>query len=147
MGGQKSFLNKYIEDPESYFSNSDIVLFVVDASEVEKIDESRKIFHEIVTLLKEKELLNDLLNLKKNIVCLFHKMDNFPNRREKYLSLKSYFKENAERPELMKSVSFLATSIYDSSIHTAWTKVMQKLMPKSSKLNILAQNLKKDINL
>ena len=44
-------------------------------------------------------------------------------------------------------INFFSTSIFDSSIYRAWTKVLELMMPKSSKLNQLSNQLREDLGL
>ncbi len=147
LGGQHSFFEKYYEEPEFYFNETDVLIFTIDASDVGNYEKAQENLHRLITILEERNLMNSMLNLEENVFCFIHKMDNFPNREEKYVSLKKYFREVPEDYNHTKRVIFLSTSIYDSSIHTAWTKVMQKIMPKSSKLNLMVQDLKNDLGL
>ena len=58
-----------------------------------------------------------------------------------------YFRFNPKTKEKTYDIKFFATSIFDSSIYSAWAKIIEILMPKSSKLNQLSNKLKEDLGL
>ena len=74
-------------------------------------------------------------------------MDRFPNSSEKFQHLVNYFDVNPESAFKERKINFFSTSIFYSSIYNAWTRVIETLMPKSSKLNELSNQLKEDLNL
>jgi GTPase SAR1 family protein len=148
LGGQKSFLARYDQEPELYFGEASCLLYILDAYNVDRFDEARKQLHTAIeNFSKYGTHITKNVNLKGKVFCLVHKMDHFPNREEKFNSLVSFLRENPENRIMNFDITFLPTTIFDSSIYSAWTKVIQTIMPKSSKLNLYAQNLKDDLNL
>ena len=84
---------------------------------------------------------------QSNIYCFIHKMDRFTNAGDQFKSLVEYFRLNPKTKEKSYEIKFFATSIFDSSIYSAWAKIIEILMPKSSKLNQLSNKLKDDLGL
>jgi len=57
FGGQKDHRNQYLEEPEHYFQNLDLIIYVFDIQDHERLDEALNYFEkviEIITNLKEK---------------------------------------------------------------------------------------------
>jgi len=133
---------------KSDFKNGTLLLFVVDAYDVNNYEKIREKLHETILMMKmngsrPKFLTRD----QSNIFCFIHKMDRFTNAGDQYNSLVEYFRLNPKTKEKSYEIKFFATSIFDSSIYSAWAKVIEILMPKSSKLNALSNKLKEDLGL
>ncbi len=133
---------------QSDFKNGTLLLFVVDAYDVNNYEKIREKLHETISMMKmngsrPKFLTRD----QSNIFCFIHKMDRFTNAGDQYNSLVEYFRLNPKTKEKSYEIKFFATSIFDSSIYSAWAKVIEILMPKSSKLNALSNKLKEDLGL
>jgi hypothetical protein len=149
LGGQKKFLERYYTEPELFFGEASTLLFVIDAYNVDLYEESRYHLHQSVKLMKKYGIRP--LHLPKSethIFCLLHKMDQFgANREDQYKALIDYFRYNPETKENSTDILFFSTSIFDSSVYSTWTKIMQRILPKSTKLNLIAQNFKEDLKL
>jgi GTPase SAR1 family protein/predicted regulator of Ras-like GTPase activity (Roadblock/LC7/MglB family) len=147
LGGQEKFMGRYFTEPELTFGEASVLIFVIDAYNVDMYEESRRNLHKCVTLIKKHGTRpTNLPKNETNIFCLLHKMDQFgSNREEQYKQLIDYFRLNPETNEQQTDILFFDTSIFDSSIFSAWTKITQKIVPKSSKLNLMAQEFKEDL--
>ena len=133
---------------EEAFENTSLLLFIIDAFDIEFYEEARSDLHNAIRLIRQYGTRPQHLNAdQSNIFCFIHKMDRFPDANEKFQHLVNYFNVNPESAFKERKVNFFATSIFDSSIYNAWTRVIETLMPKSSKLNELSNQLKEDLNL
>jgi Ras-related GTP-binding protein A/B len=147
LGGQRSFLERYHQEPELYFGKAACLIFIIDAYNIEHYDTARTEFHRAIEFMKQYGTKTHRLVKSNKIYCFLHKMDLFPNRDERFTTLTQFFREDPVSKEENFDIQFYSTSIFDSSIFSAWTKVIQTIMPKSSKLNLLAQELKEDLGL
>ncbi|MHA1474330.1 MAG: hypothetical protein ACTSQ5_04000 [Promethearchaeota archaeon] len=130
------------------FKNATLLLFVIDAFDVHNYELFREQLHETISLMKMHGSRPKFLARKQsNIFCFIHKMDRFTNAGDQYKSLVEYFRFNPKTKEKTYDIKFFATSIFDSSIYSAWAKIIEILMPKSSKLNQLSNKLKEDLGL
>jgi len=130
------------------FKNATLLLFVIDAFDVHNYELFREQLHETISLMKMHGSRPKFLSRKQsNIYCFIHKMDRFTNAGDQYKSLVEYFRFNPKTKEKTYDIKFFATSIFDSSIYSAWAKIIEILMPKSSKLNQLSNKLKEDLGL
>ncbi|MHA1719710.1 MAG: hypothetical protein ACTSWX_05550 [Promethearchaeota archaeon] len=130
------------------FKNATLLLFVIDAFDVNNYEIYRNQLHEAISMMKmHGSRPKFLAQNQSNIFCFIHKMDRFTNAGDQYLSLMDYFRLNPKTKEKSYEIKFFATSIFDSSIYSAWAKVLEILMPKSSKLNQLTNKLKDDLGL
>ncbi len=130
------------------FKNGTLLLFVVDAFDVHNYELIREQLHETISMMKmHGSRPKFMARNQSNIFCLIHKMDRFTNAGDQYKSLVEYFRLNPKTKEKSYEINFFATSIFDSSIYSAWAKVLEILMPKSSKLNALSNKFKEDLGL
>ncbi|MHA1293468.1 MAG: ADP-ribosylation factor-like protein [Promethearchaeota archaeon] len=68
MGGQKEYRERYLGNPEQFFLQTDLILYVIDVQDFERFENSIKYF---------KEILNILITLEENpfILIFLHKFD------------------------------------------------------------------------
>lgn len=55
MGGQKQYRDKYLKNPEQYFLEIDLLIYVIDIQDTERFAESFEYFEEILQILKTLE--------------------------------------------------------------------------------------------
>ncbi|MHA1520106.1 MAG: hypothetical protein ACTSRK_07975 [Promethearchaeota archaeon] len=133
---------------DDFFQNGAMMIFIVDAFDVETYEQTRAQLHQAIAKMGELGHRPEFLPRNQpNLFCFIHKMDRFQKITEKYNSLTKYFRENPETGESERNLVFFPTSIFDSSIYRSWTKIVESLMPKSSKLNQLSNQLKDDLGL
>lgn len=133
---------------QDVFSGTAVLIYVINAFDVGNYEKSRKQLHRSIMLQKKHGKRPDhLRSSQNNIFCLLHKMDLFPKANEQFTSLVKYFQENPETGEISNDITFFPTSIFDSSIYESWSRIIESLMPKSSKLNEFSNQLKKDLGL
>lgn len=134
--------------PDEFFQDGSLLLFVVDAFDVEHYEDMRLELHQAIEKLNTIGHRPDFLpKNQSNLFCFIHKLDRFQKATEKYTSLVEYFRMNPQTGKKDGNIVFFPTSIFDSSIYRAWTKIVESLMPKSSKLNQLSNQLKEDLGL
>jgi len=130
------------------FKNATLLLFVIDAHDVHNYEIFRDQLHETISMMKmHGSRPKFLARGQSNIFCFLHKMDRFTNADDQFKSLVEYFRLNPKTKEKTYDIKFFGTSIFDSSIYSAWAKIIEILMPKSSKLNQLSNKLKDDLGL
>lgn len=133
---------------QDVFAGTAVLIFVINAFDVGNYEKSRQQLHRSIMLQKKHgSRPPHLRSSQNNIFCLLHKMDLFPKSNEQFKSLVKYFQENPDTGEIIKDVTFFPTTIFDSSIYQSWSKIIESLMPKSSKLNEFSNQLKNDLGL
>lgn len=148
LGGQTQFLDRYYQEPEKFFTQATCLIFIIDAFNVDRYEEARIHLHKAIKLMNQ--FGHRPVHLGKdqsNIFIFLHKMDEFPNREERFKSLCQFFSVDPETVSPIQNLNFYSTSIFDSSIYGAWTKLTRIILPKSSKLNMLIQDIKEDLKL
>ncbi|MFW9772741.1 MAG: ADP-ribosylation factor-like protein, partial [Candidatus Thorarchaeota archaeon] len=73
LGGQKSYRISYLKNPDKYFDNTDIAVFVIDIQNMLRIPEAISYLNDVITQFYK-------LKLSPPINILFHKYD--PNLSE-----------------------------------------------------------------
>lgn len=69
MGGQKMYRELYIKNPDAYFSNTDLLIYVIDIQDTERFEISINYFDTILTYFKD----NNMENVP--VILSFHKFD------------------------------------------------------------------------
>lgn len=73
FGGQKTYRDIYLEEPEKYFLQTDLLIYVIDVQDTTKYDETFEYFEDILQILKT-------LEEKPYVLVFIHKSD--PDLRE-----------------------------------------------------------------
>ncbi len=110
LGGQDVYREEYLERPELFFSETDLLFFIVDAQDTERYAESLEYFENILKVLKK-------LDEQPKIVVGFHKMDPDIREDSKVLDAVSKLRADFTRVVDEHEVSILIqkTSIFDRS--------------------------------
>jgi Ras-related GTP-binding protein A/B len=138
MGGQRNYFDDYHNRANRIFPFTTVLIFVIDAVDIDKYDMAREELKWAINQMKKHS--NDGL-----IYCLIHKMDEFSNYKEKYKLIKNFIIEEINQKDV--KINFLHTSIKDDSIYSAWEEILKSVIPKSQKLDILANNLKNQLGI
>ncbi len=108
LGGQKAYREDYLTRPELFFTETDLVFYVVDIQDSARFPESEDYFTKIVAAMEK-------LNEAPKIVVIFHKWDPDIHNDEKVeanlAKVKSEFESLAKQKNL--TLSFCTTSIFD----------------------------------
>jgi len=132
LGGQEEYRERYLNNPEQYFVQLDLLLFVIDVQDPERFDESLDYFNKI---------LDSIMMLEENpyILVFLHKVDPELKNDPKILLNIELLKDNIN--ELLKSKDFnfdiemYLTSIYSLiSREPQFAKYVKNLMSASHSL-------------
>lgn len=133
---------------DDFFKNGTILLFIVDAFNVEYYEQARLNLHKAIEKInKFGTKTPHRVKKHQNVFCFIHKMDRFQKISEKFNSLVKYFRTNPKDGKMVNNITFFPTSIFDSSLYRAWTQIVENLMPKSSKLDQISNQLKEELGL
>ena len=130
MGGQKIYRNKYIKNPEHYFLQIDLLIYVIDVQNSERFAESFEYFEQIMQIL-------ETLEEKPFIVIYIHKVDpDIKNEPEILLSIE-LLKDNIN--SLLNQYGFdyeaYLTSIYSLiSNEPQFSKYIKEIMKTADSL-------------
>lgn len=122
LGGQESYREKYLENPQNYFDQTRYFIHVIDIQDAERFDESLQYLQKIHVILKDFEL--------NPVVSVFlHKSDPDYTEQINNNEQKSVYKLRNDIERVIgdsSSVKFYRTSIYKLfSITSAFTRVVK----------------------
>ncbi len=140
LGGQKKYLINYLKQPV-YFAETETVIYVIDAQDTVRYDESLSYFKDMLVEFKS-------LNINPRIFVFFHKterilVDGDPeteNELEGTMTkrvdeLKEKIVKTCKEAGEFK-VEFKLTSVFDIwSITSAFSEIMMKIIPRSELLD------------
>ncbi len=109
LGGQEEFREKYFEKKDEYFSETDLLFYVVDLLDSRKYYESLTYFLKIIEVFKEQG------NLPK-IVIFIHKYD--PDIQNDEMILK-----NLEKVRVLFTQENLDAEVFNTTIYNEWTLI------------------------
>ncbi len=132
LGGQEEYRERYLSNPEQYFVELDLLMFVIDVQNPERFEESIQYFEKIVESLT-------LLEENPYILIFLHKYDPDLKNDPKVLLNIELIKDNLN--ELIKSkkldfeIEIYLTSIYSLiSREPQFAKYVKNLMSASHSL-------------
>ncbi len=132
LGGQEEYRERYLSNPEQYFVQLDLLLYVIDVQDPERFDESLEYFDKI---------LDSIIMLEENpyILVFLHKVDPELKNDPKILLNIELLKDNIN--EFLKSkvfnfdIEMYLTSIYSLiSREPQFAKYVKNLMSASHSL-------------
>lgn len=126
LGGHERYRRQYLENAEFYFRGTDILIYVIDIQDYDRIVESYTYLNQILKKLNE-------LKLNPAIYIFFHKND--PNITDsiqiKINNTISYIKEKIEANQNSNKFKLYKTTIFDlSSITNAISKIFLNLFSR-----------------
>ncbi|MHA1385608.1 MAG: ADP-ribosylation factor-like protein [Candidatus Helarchaeota archaeon] len=140
FGGQKTFRDTYLQNPD-YFSETKILLFVVDVLSSDDFAEERDYFRAILNILKYLNRKNKKFEMPQMYVFI-HKCD--PDKRDKLAG--KITKCIIEMTNIFgKNASFFLTSIYDASACRALNKILFLSLPEETLSEIFTIEFFEDI--
>ncbi len=110
LGGQEEFREKYFEKKEEYFSETDLLIYVID------IFDSRKYYEALTYYLKIIEVFKEQAAKLPEIVILLHKYD--PDLRNDELIIK-----NLEKVRVLFTQEDIEAEIFETSIYNEWSLI------------------------
>lgn len=133
FGGQKEYRDKYINKPELYFFQLDLLLYVIDVQDSERFEGSFEYFEKILDIL---------INLEENpyILIFIHKYDpdlkNDPTLLLNVEFLKENLKEVFENRDFDFAYEIYLTSIYSLiSNEPQFSKYIKDVMKTAHSIN------------
>ena len=131
LGGQQQYLDEY-HGPlrRSIFQKASVLLYVVDASDVERYENAK---------IELQWAVNEILTFNKNpIINVFlHKIDLINDKNAVVAYLKDLLTQN-----ISYEVNFYPTSVFDESLFTAWSGIIRNISPKSTFIQLILKSLK-----
>lgn len=141
LGGLEEHIENYSINEPVVYNKSTAGIFVVDASDPPTFEKAREDFQSMIKNLAR-------YSPDSLIYCFINKIDMFPNRVEVFKRVKRFFDfktfTKEEFSELRQPIIYLSTSVKDNSIFEAFENIFKLIVPKSKRLNFLADNLKKE---
>ena len=130
MGGQAEYRERYLENPEQYFLQIDLLLYVLDVLDWERYEESIKYFKEILKIIKT-------LEEKPYLLIFLHKYDpdikNNPEIILKVEMLKDVLLQMFKKVNIELDYEIYLTSIYSLiSNEPKFAKYLKNVMQSSS---------------
>ena len=127
LGGQERYRINYLEKAQSIFRRTDILIYVVDVQDYDRIEESYNFLNAIINKLTE-------MNIEPSIHIFFHKND--PDITESlqikindtFSNLKAKNKDFQEHP---KTFTYKTTVFDLSSIINTMSEILLSLFPRS----------------
>jgi small GTP-binding protein len=106
MGGQEKYREMYLSNADIYFSETDLLLYVMDIQDQEKFQASLDYFDSIVSYFKKNDM--DI-----PIIISFHKYDPEVRTYEEINEDIHYLREKIKEEHPSFNILFQQTSIYD----------------------------------
>ena len=152
FGGQEQYREDYIKNPEKYFIQTDLLIYVIDVQDSERFDDSFDYFEEILKTLKT-------LEEEPYILIFFHKVDPDIKGDSKILLNIEYLKDKVKN--LMEDKYQMDYEIYITSIYSLisnepeFAKYIKKVMktdysltdPRVKKVDDIASILEETMNM
>jgi GTPase SAR1 family protein len=142
LGGQKSYRISYLKNPNKYFDNTEIAIYVIDIQDKERISEAISYLKDVIEKFEE-------LEIKPPIYIFFHKLDPvlLDNAYNEYNNLLINLKQKLRNELNYDEIYFYETSIYDlSSIFKAMSEILLTLYPKSTVIEKTVKEFAKKVN-
>ncbi len=135
LGGQQSYRTQYLKDAELYLYDCDLIFYLVDVRETERLEESIEYYSKIL------KALSDFEENPPIIICL-HKID--PDAQE---SIKEHIKKATSRFKEASgsfSVKFFETTIFEPyTLISAFSYGLATLNPNRDVFKVQLENLAK----
>lgn len=129
LGGQEVFLKRFLSSMSSFiFSNVAVLVFICDISTPDKFPASLKAFTEGTNRLEE------MSDVQPAVYILLHKTDLMPDLTQRAERME-FLMEMFQDAVATRNITFLQTSIYDSSIHEAFKRITaeaSEIIPEST---------------
>ncbi|MBD3198182.1 MAG: hypothetical protein GF317_24240 [Candidatus Lokiarchaeota archaeon] len=127
LGGQKSYRISYLKNPNKYFDNTEILIYVIDIQDKDRKNESLSYLKDVMKKLDE-------LEIAPPIYIFFHKFDPvlsksaYSEYSDLIVNLKQEIKNSIDHEELY----FYNTSVYEfPTLIKAMSEILLSLYPKA----------------
>jgi small GTP-binding protein len=152
LGGQEVYRDEFMRNPEKYFIQTDLLIYVIDVQDSERFDDSFDYFEEILKTLKT-------LEEEPYILIFFHKVDPDIKGDSQILLNIEYLKDKVK--SLMEDKYQMDYEIYITSIYSLisnepeFAKYIKKVMktdysltdPRVKKVDEIASILEDTMNM
>ncbi|MFX0073909.1 MAG: ADP-ribosylation factor-like protein, partial [Candidatus Hermodarchaeota archaeon] len=131
LGGQQQYLDEY-HGPlkKNIFQKASTLLYVVDASDGDRFEKTRKEFEWSVNQL----FLN---NPEAKVHVFLHKVDLIHDKDTVLPYLKGFLSKN-----ISSKITFHETSIFDESLFATWSGIIRDLSPKTTFIKSILKLMK-----
>ncbi len=132
LGGQQEYRKKYLEHPEQYFLQMDLLIYVVDIQDYERYEDSLRYFKEILDIIIT-------LEEKPYVLIFLHKYDpdiaNEPQVELRVEMLKDVLKETFRKTDYEFDYEIYLTSIFSMiSTEPKFSKYIKEVMKAGTSL-------------
>jgi len=142
LGGQKRYLISYLKNPNKYFDETEIAIYVIDILDGSRIKESLSYFYDVVDKFKE-------LKIEPAISIFFHKYDPklIQSVEEQIQSEILALKKEITETVNYEKIQFFTTSVYNPyTIMSAMSKLLLDLFPKSELLQKMIEEFARKLD-
>ncbi len=142
LGGQRNYRREYLKQPRDYFTNTKIVIYVIDIQNHERISESLSYFKDTMKQFKN-------LKIYPSVFVFFHKFDpELSERTQNSLNELILDVQNKIQTKVDYNIFFFYnTTIYElSTIINAMSEVLLTLYLKSEIVEKTIKNFAEKIN-
>jgi Ras-related GTP-binding protein A/B len=131
LGGQQQYLDEY-HGPlrKNIFQKASVLLYVVDASDVDRFENARIEFEWSVNQIL-------LYNQTARLHVFLHKADLIHDKNAILPYLKDFLSQN-----ISSEITFHGTSVFDESLFTAWSGIIRDISPKTTFIKSILKLLK-----
>lgn len=127
LGGQISYRISYLKNPDKYFDNTEIAIYVIDIQNKTRIQESLSYLNDVIRQFK-------ILEIEPAVVIFFHKFDPVLTKsaHDQVNNLYLYLKDRISKiPN--SNFFFYKTTIFDlSTIIKAMSEILLAVYPKTN---------------
>ncbi|MBN2154768.1 MAG: hypothetical protein JW776_01820 [Candidatus Lokiarchaeota archaeon] len=127
----------YRKDASKYFSTTSALVFVIDVSDPESLQDAVNKFSWSVNQMAE-------YAPEGRIFCLLHKTD-LATQVDNFQGISDFIENSVNG--IKTKIHIIPTSVRNNTIYLAWEQIFKSLIPKDKSLDILTQNLKEKLNL
>lgn len=115
LGGQKTYRKDYLDQPQVYFTDVDLIIYVIDIQDIERLEESAKYFSDLL------EIFEDLGEFPPIQIAL-HKSD--PDYRKSLEFQQNVKKVKDKFNPILEEFNDFSTEYYDTTIFQKDTIMM-----------------------
>ncbi len=137
MGGQQSYIEHYFKEPERYFGETDVCVFVVDVQAGESIVAAMKFYKELLEVFSQ-------LSIKPSIYIFLHKAERVMANASKgdAANMKRAEQQASAINENRFAAKFFQTSIFEPfSVLKAFGTIVTDLFPIDVLLHAITEGL------
>lgn len=131
LGGQKQYRDEYRGKlQEDIFKKASVLLFVLDVSDIDQIDEALKEFRWASGQLLKKNPDAAIYVFLHKIDLIIEKTPLVDHIRGKFAGICTHL------------IKYFPTSVFDESLFNAWSEIIQQISPRSNYINSMLRQLK-----